>query len=112
MRDALLAKQMVASLRQVLAPKASGTRNLSEACVAAPLDGFALFSSIAALLGNAGQANYAAANAVLDAAAAQQQSQVCIALLYCSVSSQHGCGRWSISMRSVSTPSMPGKHES
>lgn len=75
-QDALLPKQSASGLRAVLAPKLAGTQNLAFACARSPVDGFALFSSIASLLGNAGQTNYAAANAVLDATAALQQSQV------------------------------------
>jgi KR domain len=60
----------------VLAPKAAGTRNLLAAAAATPLGCVALFSSIAALLGNAGQANYAAANAVLDGCAFSGHAQV------------------------------------
>ena len=61
----------------MLAPKAAGTHNLLAAAAATPLDSVALFSSIAALLGNAGQSNYAAANALLDARASAAHAQVC-----------------------------------
>ena len=77
-QDALLAKQSAASVRAVLAPKAAGTLRMAAACHGAPLAGCAYFSSVAALLGNASQANYAAANAALDAAAARQQAQVSV----------------------------------
>ncbi|WP_261561774.1 SDR family NAD(P)-dependent oxidoreductase, partial [Frankia tisae] len=54
---------------RVLAPKVDGARNLDAATDADPLDFFVLFSSAAALIGNAGQAAYAAGNAYLDALA-------------------------------------------
>ncbi len=53
----------------VMAPKVAGTRNLADLARGLPLDFLALFSSGAAVLGSAGQANHAAANAVMDAVA-------------------------------------------
>ncbi|TWP53885.1 amino acid adenylation domain-containing protein [Lentzea tibetensis] len=52
--------------REVLGPKVCGTWNLDRATADHDLDAFVLFSSTTSLLGNAGQANYAAANAFLD----------------------------------------------
>ncbi|MBO2445569.1 type I polyketide synthase [Actinomadura barringtoniae] len=53
----------------VLAPKVSGALNLRDLTATADLDFFIMFSSVSALIGNPGQANYAAANAGMDALA-------------------------------------------
>ncbi len=54
-------------LRRVLAPKVDGAINLHELTRDCELSQFVVFSSIAGTLGTPGQANYAAANAFLDA---------------------------------------------
>ncbi len=51
----------------VLRPKVCGALCLDEVTAGEPLDFFALFSSVAGLAGNVGQADYAYANAFLDA---------------------------------------------
>lgn len=76
LHDAPLQRQTPRLLREVFAPKASGAQLLRlHACYAAPLQHCVLFSSIAALTGPAGSANYAAANAVMDALAHRVQAQ-------------------------------------
>ncbi|MGW3498263.1 type I polyketide synthase [Streptomyces sp. NPDC001020] len=69
LEDATVRNMTEDQLARVLAPKAVGARNLDEATADDPLDLFVLFSSAAALVGNAGQAAYAAANSYLDAVA-------------------------------------------
>ncbi|CAL5223543.1 g6075 [Coccomyxa viridis] len=71
LHDALIGQQTPALVREVYAPKVAGGKALMKAAGCHPLSQALLFSSIAALTGPAGSANYAAANAALDAAAAQ-----------------------------------------
>ncbi|MBL1100886.1 type I polyketide synthase [Streptomyces coffeae] len=65
--DATISQITPRQLARVLRPKADGVRSLEAATAQDPLDFFVMFSSAATLVGNAGQAAYAAANAYLDA---------------------------------------------
>ena len=65
--DNFIPKKSAAELRSVLAAKVTGLANLDQASRDLDLDFFVCFSSIAGVLGNIGQADYAAANAFMDA---------------------------------------------
>ncbi len=75
LRDALLDKVQAADVEAVLAPKLSGARNLHALTERMPVDHFLLFGSIASMIGAAGQASYAMANAALDSFAQWRHTQ-------------------------------------
>lgn len=72
--DALIPGKSKDAWDRVLAPKVHGTLNLDAATSGDPLDWFVMFSSVIAELGNAGQCDYAAANAFMDAYAEARES--------------------------------------
>jgi len=71
--DGLVEALTVERVRGVLQPKTRGLVELARLTASAPLDFFLCFSSIATILGSPGQTSYGAANAFMDAFAAEQR---------------------------------------
>src|SRR5262245_2014005 len=65
---------------KAMAPKVMGAWNLHALTLDMPLDFFVLFSSLASVIGNPGQANYVAGNAFLDALAYYRRARALPAL--------------------------------
>lgn len=81
MQDAIIGNQTPSAFREVLAGKSSGILRIMIATLRLPLVRNFLFSSVSSVVAPAGQPNYAAANAVLNAAANLQDSQVCFSAI-------------------------------
>jgi acyl transferase domain-containing protein/D-arabinose 1-dehydrogenase-like Zn-dependent alcohol dehydrogenase/acyl carrier protein len=73
--DGVLSAQSAERLDRVFAPKLDGAWHLHELTRELDLQAFVLFSSLAGIVGSAGQSNYAAANTFLDALAQYRRSQ-------------------------------------
>ncbi|WP_344535917.1 beta-ketoacyl reductase, partial [Streptomyces albiaxialis] len=74
LEDAVLSAQTPEGLTRVWGPKARAAHHLHHATAHLPLTHFVILSSSTASLGSPGQANYAAANAYVDALAAHRRS--------------------------------------
>lgn len=72
--DAAVGNLTAEKLTRVLRPKVDGAWHLHELTVDMGLSAFVLFSSIAGTFGTAGQGNYAAGNAFLDALAVHRRA--------------------------------------
>ncbi|HEY0933386.1 MAG TPA: beta-ketoacyl reductase, partial [Trebonia sp.] len=73
--DGVLSTLSADRLDAVLRPKADGAWHLHQLTQSARLEYFVLFSSVAGVLGNAGQASYAAANTFLDGLASRRRRE-------------------------------------
>jgi polyketide synthase PksL len=71
--DSFILNKTKDEIATVLAPKIQGTYNLHAATCNESLDFFVLFSSVAAVFGNAGQSDYAYANCFLDEFAKERE---------------------------------------
>lgn len=73
--DGVLRNQQWSRFQSVMAPKVQGAWNLHRLSQEMTLDFFIVFSSVASVFGNMGQANYAAANSFLDGLAHYRQQK-------------------------------------
>ncbi|WP_437616958.1 SDR family NAD(P)-dependent oxidoreductase [Sorangium sp. So ce834] len=79
-KDALVAEKTWGSMQEVLRAKVLGTINLDAVTSAEPLDFFTMFSSLSSVIGNTGQADYAAGNSFMDHFAAARSAWVAAGL--------------------------------
>jgi acyl transferase domain-containing protein/aryl carrier-like protein/SAM-dependent methyltransferase len=77
-RDSAIRHKTAEELRAVLAPKVEGLVHLDRATRYLDLDFFVCFASMTGVLGNPGQADYAAANAFMDGYAAYRNGLVAV----------------------------------
>lgn len=91
LQDELLLRMKTETFQRVLRPKVRGGWLLHQLLKDYPLDFFVLFSSTGSVIASLGQANYAAANAFLDALAHYRRAQGLPALSI-------GWGPWSVGM--------------
>ncbi|KAK3373153.1 hypothetical protein B0T24DRAFT_529456 [Lasiosphaeria ovina] len=75
LRDSLFSSMTLDMMQDVTAPKIDGSNNLDDIFRSDPLDFFVLFSSSSAVIGNSGQANYAAANGYLNGLVRQRRKR-------------------------------------
>lgn len=75
LRDSTFEAMTLADWQACVRSKVEGTLLLDELFYTTPLDFFITFSSLAAVIGNIGQANYAAANAFMTALCTQRRDR-------------------------------------
>ena len=73
--DRTFSELTVQDFLKVFGPKVKATQNLHDLLKEQKLDFFIMFSSLASVVGNRGQANYAASNLFMSAIAAQRRAQ-------------------------------------
>ncbi|MFC1747380.1 SDR family NAD(P)-dependent oxidoreductase, partial [Pseudomonadota bacterium] len=75
LRDSLIVNKTKTDIQHVLGAKVQGAINIDLATQQEPLDFFVLFSSVASVMGIAGQSDYGFANAFLDSFSHWRQAQ-------------------------------------